>query len=95
MQLDSSITTNDAIQRLSAAASIQESRLRELEFENIKQKHELATLEKQLEKLEVEFVKGQERTRSTWSKIAWLTGGGFLSAIVTWVMKGGLAGVVQ
>jgi flagellar motor switch protein FliM len=83
-------TTTEAIHRLLAATAILEARLREQEHKNIKQEQEIEYLKKHLEKLEVEFVKNLENVRSSWSKFTWLVGGVVVSAIITWIIRGGL-----
>ena len=56
-----------------------ESRLRELEVQIAKDKVMLDNV-----------LKEQDRLRTGWNRIAWIIGGAVLSAIVTFIVKGGL-----
>lgn len=88
---DSFTTTRATVKELKA---IMEQRVRDLEMDVMRQKYEIDSLERSLVKLDTEVTKSREAIRNNWAKVLWLGGGGLLSAIVTWLLKGGLNSVL-
>lgn len=73
-------------------ASLQ-TRLRENEMDMVAAKLALQQAHKDYDELKAQINKSEERFKTGVGRIIWLVGGGLISGILAWIMKGGLNNV--
>lgn len=78
------------ISRLEENVTALQTRLRDTELEMAITRSELKQLHSENDRLKDQVDKSEERFRSGVNRIIWLVGGGLISGLLTFIMKGGL-----
>lgn len=67
------------------------NRVRQLELENVDIRGQLSSLKEKLDNVDKARKEFEDRNRQGWNRLIWLLGGGTISAVLTWIFKGGLS----
>jgi len=71
-----------------------EERLRGVEQTLVKQEQQISEILKTTAEIKLDIKEHRTIIRNNLSRLFWILGGGFISGIITWIIKGGLSNVV-
>lgn len=81
---------NDTTKENTALSLDNSNRVRQLELENVRILGQMQALQSKLDDVNKAQKEFEDRNRAGWNRLIWLLGGGLVSAVMTWILKGGL-----